>query len=86
MHAGRTGFAQLTFRESLRDIAARSRSVESKLHHMGFGGKVSRSTLADANQARDWRIFADFAQVRIPIARPIISPTPESGVRGSDAL
>ena len=65
------GFAQLTFRESLRDIEACLRSVESKLYHMGLRGKVSRSTLADANEAHDWRIFADFAQVLIHIARPM---------------
>ena len=64
-------FAQLTFRESLRDIEACLRSVPSKLYHMGFRGQVSRSTLADANEAHDWRIFADFAQVLIHIARPI---------------
>ena len=64
-------FAQLTFRESLRDIEACLRSVPSKLYHMGFRGKISRSTLADANEAHDWRIFADFAQVLIHIARPI---------------
>ena len=64
-------FAQLTFRESLRDIEACLRSVEGKLYHMGFRGKVSRSTLADANEAHDWRIFADFAQVLIHIARPL---------------
>ena len=64
-------FAQLTYRESLRDIEACLRSVGSKLYHMGFRGKVARSTLADANEARDWRIFADFAQVLIAIARPL---------------
>jgi len=64
-------FAQLTFRESLRDIEACLRSVPGKLYHMGFRGNVSRSTLADANEAHDWRIFADFAQVLIHIARPI---------------
>src|SRR6266849_8442913 len=64
-------FAQLTYRESLRDIEACLRAVSSKLYHMGFRGKVSRSTLADANEAHDWRIFADFAQVLIHIARPI---------------
>jgi len=61
----------LTFRESLRDIEACLRSVESKLYHMGFRGKISRSTLADANEAHDWRIYADFAQVLIGIARPM---------------
>jgi hypothetical protein len=64
-------FAQLTFRESLRDIEACLRSVESKLYHMGFRGRVARSTLADANEAHDWRIFADFAQVLIHLARPM---------------
>jgi hypothetical protein len=64
-------FAQLTFRESLRDIEACLRSVSSKLYHMGFRGHVSRSTLADANEAHDWRIYADFAQVLIHIARPM---------------
>jgi hypothetical protein len=66
------GFAQLTYRESLRDIEACLRSVSGKLYHMGFRGKVARSTLADANESRDWRIFEDFAQVLIAIARPIV--------------
>ena len=64
-------FAQLTFRESLRDIEACLRSVEGKLYHMGFRGRVSRSTLADANEVHDWRIFADLAQVLINTARPM---------------
>ena len=64
-------FAQLTYRESLRDIEACLGSMQSKLYHMGFRGKVSRSTLADANELRDWRIYADFAQVLIAIARPL---------------
>ena len=64
-------FAQLTYRESLRDIEACLRAVSSKLYHMGFRGKVSKSTLADANEAHDWRIFADFAQVLIHLARPM---------------
>ena len=64
-------FAQLTYRESLRDIEACLRSMSGKLYHMGFRGKVSRSTLADANEAHDWRIYADFAQVLIHIARPM---------------
>ena len=64
-------FAQLTYRESLRDIEACLRSVDSKLYHMGIRGRVSRSTLADANEAHDWRIFSDFAQVLINIARPM---------------
>jgi hypothetical protein len=69
-------FAQLTYRESLRDIEACLRSVGSKLYHMGFRGKVARSTLADANESRDWRIFADFAQVLIAIARPLYARDP----------
>jgi hypothetical protein len=65
------GFAQLTYRESLRDIEACLRSVSGKLYHMGFRGRVVRTNLADANEAHDWRIFADFAQVLIGIARPL---------------
>jgi hypothetical protein len=64
-------FAQLTYRESLRDIEVCLRSVGGKLYHMGFRGKVARSTLADANESRDWRIYADFAQILIAIARPL---------------
>ncbi len=62
-------FAQLTYRESLRDIEACLRSAQRKLYHMGFRGKVSRNTLAHANQIRDWRIYADFAQILIAQAR-----------------
>jgi hypothetical protein len=62
-------FAQLTFRESLRDIETCLRSVESKLYHAGFRSRVSRSTLADANQRRDWRIYFDLAQLLIARAR-----------------
>ena len=69
-------FAQLTYRESLRDIEACLGSMQSKLYHMGFRGKVSRSTLADANERRDWRIYADFAQVLIGIARPLYADDP----------
>jgi hypothetical protein len=69
-------FAQLTYRESLRDIEACLRSISGKLYHMGFRGKVARSTLADANEARDWRIYADFAQVLIAIARPLYASDP----------
>jgi hypothetical protein len=64
-------FAQLTYRESLRDIESCLRALQSKLYHMGFRGKVSRSTLADANESHDWRIFAEFAEVLIGIARPL---------------
>ena len=66
-------FAQLTYRESLRDIQACLRSVQNKLYHMGFRGRVAKSTLSDANEAHDWRIYADFAQVLIAIARPMYS-------------
>lgn len=62
-------FAQLTFRESLRDIETCLRSVESKLYHAGFRGRVSRSTLGDANCRRNWRIYFDFAQILIARAR-----------------
>jgi len=62
-------FAQLTYRESLRDIEACLRSTQHKLYHMGFRGKVSRNTLAHANEVRDWRIYADFAQILIARAR-----------------
>lgn len=64
-------FAQFTYRESLRDIEACLRSIRNKLYHMGIRGKVSRSTLADANENRDWRIYADFAQVLIHQARSL---------------
>ena len=61
-------FAQLTYRESLRDIEACLRALQGKLYHLGFRGQVARSTLADANEARDWRIFADFAHRLIATA------------------
>ena len=69
-------FAQLTYRESLRDIEACLRSMQGKLYHLGFRGKVARSTLADANESHDWRIFADFAQILIAIARPLYARDP----------
>src|SRR5438034_2218218 len=69
-------FAQLTYRESLRDIEACLRSIGGKLYHMGFRSKVARSTLADANEFRNWRIYADFAQVLIAIARPLYAQDP----------
>jgi hypothetical protein len=62
-------FAQLTYRESLRDIVSCLRARDRLLYHMGIRGTVSRSTLADANEARDWRIYAEFAQVLITEAR-----------------
>jgi hypothetical protein len=69
-------FAQLTYRESLRDIEACLRSVGPKLYHMGLRGKISRSTLADANERHDWHIYGDFAQVLIGIARPLYAKDP----------
>ena len=70
------GFAQLTFRESLRDIEICLRALGPKLYHAGFRGKVSRSTLADANRGHDWRIYADFAQVLIRRARTLYAQEP----------
>lgn len=64
-------FAQLTYRESLRDIEACLRAVRTRCYHMGIRGIVARNTLAHANEARDWRIYADFAQFLIGIARPL---------------
>jgi len=69
-------FAQLTYRESLRDIEACLGSLQGKLYHLGFRGKVARSTLADANESRDWRIFADFAQRLIATARRLYASDP----------
>src|SRR2546427_1860863 len=69
-------FAQLTYRESLRDIEACLRAQESKLYHMGIQSRVSRSTLADANESRDWRIYADLAQSLIRIARGLYADEP----------
>ena len=69
-------FAQLTYRESLRDIEACLGSIGGKLYHMGIRSKIAKSTLADANELRDWRIYADFAQVLIAIARPLYAQDP----------
>jgi hypothetical protein len=69
-------FAQLTYRESLRDIEACLRSQKQKLYHMGIRGKVSRSTMADANEQRDWRIYASLAQSLIVTARDLYSSEP----------
>ncbi len=66
-------FAQLTFRDSLRDIESCLRSMNNKLYHMGIRGSIARSTLSDANEHRDWRIYFDFAQVLIHIARDLYS-------------
>ena len=64
-------FAQFTYRESLRDIECCLRALNEKLYHMGIRGKISRTTLADANEKRDWRIYSDFAQVLIGRARQL---------------
>ena len=64
-------FAPLTYRESLRDLEACLRSLTSKLYHLGWRGHVARSTLAGAHESHDGRIYADFAQVLIGIARPL---------------
>jgi hypothetical protein len=69
-------FAQFTYREGLRDIEACLRSSPDKLYHMGIRGRVSRSTLADANERHDWRIFADFAQILIARARTLYAHDP----------
>ena len=64
-------FAQLTYRESLRDIEVCLRAHRDKLYHMGLRGGIARNTLAHANQRRDWRLYADFAQALIRLARPL---------------
>ena len=64
-------FAQLSYRESLRDIESCMRAMQKKIYHLGIRSKISRSTLAEANEKRDWRIYADFAQVLISIARKL---------------
>jgi len=69
-------FAQLTYRDSLRDIATCLRAQSTKLYHLGIRGRVARSTLADANEARDWRIYAEFAQHLIRIARRLYIDEP----------
>lgn len=73
-------FAQLTGRESLRDLETCLRTLPVKLYHMGIRGRVSRSTLADANERRDWRIYADLAHVLVDIARPLYADEP-TGLR-----
>jgi hypothetical protein len=69
-------FAQLTFRESLRDIEACLRSAPTKLYHMGFRGRIARNTLAVANQKRDWRIYGDFALGLIATAQTLYADEP----------
>ena len=69
-------FAQLTYRESLRDIQACLRAAQAKLYHLGIRGRVSRNTLAHANQIRDWRIYAELAQILIGKARRLYASEP----------
>jgi len=69
-------FAQLTYRESLRDIETCLRAHQPQLYHMGFRGAISRNTLANANQQRDWRIYADFARLLIAQARALYQHEP----------
>ncbi|MBZ0159594.1 MAG: IS4 family transposase [bacterium] len=71
-------FAQLTYRESLRDIETCLRAMQPRLYHMGIRGRVARSTLADANETRDWRIYADFAQTLIGLAKSLYATEPFS--------
>lgn len=78
-------FAQLTFRASLRDIETCLRAMGPKLYHAGFRGRISRSTLADANRAHDWRIYADFAQVLIARARRLYVNDPLDVTLGQTA-
>ena len=69
-------FAQLTYRESLRDVVACLTAQPSKLYHLGIRGKVNRSALADANEVRDWRMHCEFAQALIRIARRLYADEP----------
>lgn len=71
-------FAQLTYRESLRDIEACLRAQQNKLYHMGIRGNIARNTLANANRVRDWKIYADFAQLLIQRARSLYASEPLS--------
>ena len=79
-------FAQLTYRESLRDIETCLGAVAGKLYHMGFHASVARSTLADANESRDWRIYADFAQTLIGTARTLYARDPLGVGSGAESV
>ena len=79
-------FAQLTYRHSLRDIEVCLRAQRSKLYHCGFKAPIRRSTLADANERRDWRIYADFARTLIDIARPLYATSRTWGGSGRHGL
>jgi len=81
-------FAQPTYRESLRDIEACLRAQSCKLYHLGVRGNVSRSALADANEARDWRIHYEFTHALIVIARRLYAPSNDRNwrLRGTTAV
>jgi hypothetical protein len=80
-------FAQLTWRESLRDIEACLKAQSSKLYHLGFRApRIARNTLAHANSVRDWQIYADFAQHLIGVARKLYAETPLPGLEGLDTV
>ena len=79
-------FAQLTYRESLRDIEACRRSRPNLLYHLGIRGHVARSTLADANEQRDWRIYADLAQWLVARARKLYAQEEDLGVELDETL
>jgi hypothetical protein len=79
-------FAQLTFRDSLRDIETCLRALQPKLYHAGFRGAISRSTLADANEKRDWRIYADFAHLLIARARHLYAQDDIVGLALQEAV
>lgn len=80
-------FAQLTWRESLRDIEACLKAQSSKLYHLGFRSqRIARNTMANANAVRDWRIYADFAQHLIGIARELYIDEALPGLEGLDTV
>jgi len=79
-------FAQLTYRESLRDIETCLRALGPRLDHAGIRGAIARSTLADANELRDWRIYADLAQVLIATAAAVVRPRKFRGGVVADRL
>ena len=79
-------FAQLTYRSSLRDIETCLRTQSAKLYHMGIRGGISRVNLADANQSRDWKIYAEFAQKLIHVARILHADDALSGLKIGDPV
>src|SRR5664279_1945683 len=83
MYLGKPLFAQLTYRESLRDIEVCLAAQAGKLYHMGIGAAVARSTLADANESRDWRIYFELAQRLITQARVLYVDEDFGGAHGN---